>query len=59
MTALPETFLPEPETPELEERDPGEPQKAVEPANPEADLFRPTQAAGPMAMQQAPGSVYL
>jgi hypothetical protein len=44
MTALPETFLPEPETPELEERDPGEPQKAVEPANPEADLFRPTKA---------------
>ena len=44
MTSLPETFLPEPETPQLEEREPGEPQKAVEPANPEADLFRPTEA---------------
>ena len=44
MTALPETFLPEPEIPELDERAPGEPQKAEEPANPEADLFRPTEA---------------
>ena len=44
MTSLPETFLPEPETPQLEEREPGEPQQAVEPANPEADLFRPTEA---------------
>ena len=44
LSALPETMLPEPETPELDERAPGEPQKAEERANPEADVFRPTEA---------------
>ena len=43
-TSLPETLLPEPETPELEERAPGEPQKAEEQANPLADIFRPTES---------------
>jgi hypothetical protein len=44
LTALPETFLPEMEEPVLDERAAGEPQKAVERANPEADIFRPTEA---------------
>jgi len=43
LVALPETLLPEPESPELDERDPVETQKAVEPANPLSDLFRPTE----------------
>ena len=53
MTALPETFLPEPETPELDERAPGEPQQAVEPANPEADLFRPTESVPQVETQKS------
>ena len=44
LTALPETFLPEMEEPVLDERAAGEPQKAVERANPQADIFRPTEA---------------
>ncbi|MBT5380061.1 MAG: hypothetical protein HOL08_13485 [Opitutae bacterium] len=44
LTSLPETFLPELEEPVLDERAAGEPQKAVERANPEADIFRPTEA---------------
>ncbi|MDE0569158.1 MAG: hypothetical protein OSB44_00650 [Verrucomicrobiales bacterium] len=43
LVTLPETLLPEPESPELDERDPVESQKAVEPANPLSDLFRPTE----------------
>ena len=44
LVTLPETLLPEPESPELDERDPIETQKAVEPANPLSDLFRPTES---------------
>ena len=43
LVTLPETLLPEPESPELDERDPVEAQKVVEPANPLTDLFRPTE----------------
>jgi hypothetical protein len=44
LTALPDTVLPEPESPHLDEHAPGESQQAEEPANPLADLFRPTDA---------------
>ncbi|MED5586486.1 MAG: hypothetical protein VYB61_09035 [Verrucomicrobiota bacterium] len=44
LSKLPDTVLPELEVPELDERDPGETQKATEPANPQADIFRPTEA---------------
>ncbi|MCP4848603.1 MAG: hypothetical protein GY899_11725, partial [Verrucomicrobiaceae bacterium] len=44
LSKLPDTVLPELEAPELDERDPGETQEAPEPANPLADIFRPTEA---------------
>lgn len=44
LSALPATVLPEPESPKLEESTPGEQQKAVEQANPLADVFVPTNA---------------
>ena len=43
LVTLPETLLPEPESPELDEQDPVETQKVVEPANPLTDLFLPTE----------------
>ena len=44
LSALPATVLPEPETPKLEESNPANQQKAVEQANPLADVFVPTNA---------------
>jgi len=44
LSALPATELPEPETPKLEEGNPAEQQKAVQQANPLADVFVPTNA---------------
>ncbi len=44
LSALPDTVLPELEALELDERDPGETQEAPEPANPLADIFRPTES---------------
>ena len=44
LAQLSETFLPEPEIPELEELDPGELLKEIEVANPLGDLFVPTKS---------------
>jgi hypothetical protein len=44
LSKLPDTILPELEVPELDERAPGETQEAPEPANPLADIFRPTES---------------
>ena len=44
LAKLSETFLPEPEIPELEELDPGKVVEAVEVANPLGDLFVPTKS---------------
>ena len=44
LSQLPDTILPELEVLELDERAPGETQEAPEPANPLADIFRPTEA---------------
>ncbi|MCE9524505.1 MAG: hypothetical protein K8R36_00455 [Planctomycetales bacterium] len=44
LSALPDTALPEFESPKLEERAPGESQKAVEPANAAAEQFVPTHS---------------
>ena len=44
LAELSETFLPEPEIPELEELDPGELLKEAEVANPLGDLFVPTKS---------------
>ncbi len=52
LSALPDTSLPELESPKLEERDPAESMKAVEPADADADLFVPTNSVPQVSTEQ-------
>ena len=53
LTSLPETFLPEPEDPTLEETDASEQQKADMPADPTDSEFQPTKALEQVEAKQS------